>query len=368
MSGKEMISSRQFMCIVMLFCIGSAILIVPATVASYAKQDAWIATIIGGAATLGIIWLYMAVGSINPTMTLIELNDKLLGKPFGKLVSLLLFFLTFIGGPVPLLYQVGNFITTQIMPETPIQAILITFALILIMGVRLGLETLAKSSEILLLWFMFLFVTLVLFVSPEMKIEQIQPVLEAGIKPTLPAALYFVAITALPMIVLLTIFPSHVNNFRKARKAFFIGNLFGVIVLVIVISLCILVLGADLTTRNLYPSYALAKKVSVGRFLQRIEAIMAFMWFISLFFKLALYFYTTSICVAKVFGLKDYRPLVISLGGIMITLSLIQFPTTIYLNTNNIEFWVPFITIAGFLYPLLLLVIARFQERRNSHR
>ncbi|MDQ0493800.1 hypothetical protein QOZ95_001962 [Paenibacillus brasilensis] len=39
-----------------------------------------------------------------------------------------------------------------------------------------------------------------------------------------------------------------------------------------------LVLGPDITARNIYPGYALAKKISIGHFLQRIEAIMATMW------------------------------------------------------------------------------------------
>lgn len=364
MSEKEIISPRQFLMIVILYTIGSAILIVPSTLALYAKQDAWIAAIVGGVAGFFVIWLFIALGSLFPSMTLFEINEKLLGKWPGKLLSLLLFALIFIGGPVPVLYDVGNFMTSQMLPETPIQAIIITFALIVVFGVRLGLETIARASEILLIWFFFLFFLCVFFVIPQMKIEHMQPVLEAGLRPIYPAALYFLSISILPIIVLMAIFPAHVNRLTEAKKAFMLGNIIGVAVLLIIIALSIIVLGPDLTSRNLYPSYALTKKINVGQFIQRVEAIMAFMWFISLYLKLSIYFYATAVCIAKVFNLNHYRPLLLPLGGIMIILALVQFPNSIHEKSMDIGFWVPFMIIAGFIYPLLLLGLARIRKRR----
>ena len=37
--------------------------------------------------------------------------------------------------------------TTQVMPETPIESFLILFAGILVMGLRLGLEVIARTAE-----------------------------------------------------------------------------------------------------------------------------------------------------------------------------------------------------------------------------
>ena len=74
-------------------------------------------------------------------------------------------------------------------------------------------------------------------------------------------------------------------------------------VLFTIIALTILVLGPDITGRNLYPSYMLAK-INIGNFLQRIEAVMAVMWFITLFYRISLYFYAIAIGISQIFHIK----------------------------------------------------------------
>lgn len=362
-NGK--ISARQFTVLVILYTIGSAIVVVPSAVASFAKQDAWIAGIIGVGVGLLLIWLYNAVGNLFPHMTLIKLNEKLLGKWVGKAVSFLFITTLFFGGPASVLFYLGNFITTQVMPETPIEAINILFVIIVVMGVRLGLETLARSAEILFPWFLILFVSLVIFVSPQIKVENLQPMLETGIKSILPATLSFLSITFLPLIVFLMIFPAYVNKSKESKKSFFIGGLIGGLVMIIIIALSISVLGADLTVRQIYPSYALAKKINVGNFLQRIEAIMAGLWFISLYFRLVLYFYAIVLALAQIFNLKDYRPLVLPLGMILVVASLVIYPNVIYTQTWDITTWIPYILTVGAFYPLLLLAIGLFRKKSN---
>jgi len=359
------ISVRQFMVLVTLYTIGSAILVIPSAIAAYAKQDAWIAAIVGVGAGLLLVWLYLAVGNLFPHMTLMELNEKLLGKWLGKTVSLLFTTTLFVSAPPFILFYLGNFMTTQILPQTPIQAINIFFAIIVVMGMRLGLETLARSAEILFPWFVLLFIGLVLFISPQIKLENLSPVLGTGVKPLLPATLSFLSIAYLPLVVFLMIFP-YVNQQQEARKAFFIGSLAGGLVMIIMIALAILVLGADITERQMYPSYALAKKINVGNFLQRIEAIMAVMWFISLYFKLTFYFYSAVVGFSQIFNLKDYRPLVLPFGMLLVVLSLIIVPNVVYGQTWDAKTWMPYSLTIGFLYPVLLLGVSACRKKRET--
>ncbi|AWX56378.1 hypothetical protein AB432_015620 [Brevibacillus brevis] len=93
--------------------------------------------------------------------------------------------------------------------------------------------------------------------------------METGFKPILPATLYFLSVVTLPLVVLLTIFPAQVNQLKDGQRSFFTGYIIGGIVMIVIITFCILVLGSDLTTRNQYPSYALAQKINVGNFLKQ---------------------------------------------------------------------------------------------------
>jgi spore germination protein KB len=140
----------------------------------------------------------------------------------------------------------------------------------------------------------------------------------------------------------------------------------GGLVLLVIISLSIFVLGQDLTVRNTFPSYALAKKINVGDFLQRIEVFMGFMWIISLYFRLSLYVYIAVAAMSQIFNLKDYRPLVLPIGLILVSLANIQYPNSVYDQYATITFWVPFSLIACVAYPLLLLGLASIRKARGS--
>lgn len=182
--------------------------------------------------------------------------------------------------------------TTHIMPETPIEVIHIVFISVIILVVRLGLENIGRASEIFLPWVIILFLLLVGFLSPKIKIDNIQPVLEGWIKPVVLAAFYFFSLQEL--VDCLMLFP-YVNRTKKARNALLAGTWIGGIFVIITTLLSTLVLGTDFTARNMYPSYTLAKQINVGNFLQRAEAILAVIWLITIFFKLAVWLGTVGL-------------------------------------------------------------------------
>jgi spore germination protein KB len=306
------------------------------------------------------------VGSLFPSLSFVLLNEKLLGKWLGKIVAFVFFGLFFLGGPVSNVYYIGNFMASQIMPDTPVQAINILFVIIVLFGVRLGLETIARTAELLFVLFLFLFVLQVLMITPQIKVDNIYPILENGIKPNLTGALMFIGNVTLPIVLLLMISPSQIIEQKKALKAFMIGNLLGGLVLFTIIMLNIFVLGQDLTIRNTFPSYALAKKINVADFLQRLEVLMAFMWIISLYFRLSLYLYVVVTAIGQIFNLKDYRPLVLPFGLILIPLAIIEYPNSVFDQYATIQYWIPFTLMAGVAYPLLLLGLGSIRKAREA--
>lgn len=363
---NEKISSSQFLVLVALFTIGTSILILPSGLAAEAKQDGWIAAIIGIGMGLLMVWAYTSLGDMCPQMTIIEINKYVFGKWIGSCISILFVFFSLINVP-PLLFYMGNFMITNMMPETPIVAFNIFFILVVIMGLRFGIETIARTGEIFFPWIVFLFIIQVLLIIPQIKMENIQPVLETGVKPLFRAALNLTATSHLSFIVLFMIYPSLVNNPQKAKKAFFIGTIIGGLVMIIISFLSIAVLGSDQTARHQYPSFTLAKKVSVGDIIERIEAVIATIWFFTIYFKMTLYFYGGVVGLAQLLKFKDYRPLLMPLGMIVTVFSLVVYPDTVYMSTWDVKTWIPFSLTFGFVLPLLLLVMAKL-KRNSSHQ
>lgn len=360
MLEKGKINSRQFTILVILFTVGTSILIQPSAIASAAKQDAWLSTILGSMFTLLLVLLFYAIGKRFSQMTLVEYSEVLLGKWLGKAVSILYCFLFFYFAWTNL-REIGEFLTTQIMPETPIEAIEILFLSIVVMGVRLGLEVLTRAGEIFFPWVIVLFLFLAINLMPDIKLENMQPIFEEGIKPILNGSIVFLGVPSLQLVLFLMIIP-FVEGSKGIRKSFLIGSFIGCMILIIVSLLTTLVLGADLTSRQIYPSLALAKKITLGGVLERLESIMVGIWFLTLYFKLTLGFYASVLGFAQTFKLKEYRFLVMPMSMIMLVFSLVAYPNRAYFITFLREITPVYHLIFGLVLPFILLGIAYFRK------
>ncbi len=362
---KEVISSRQFTIITFLLSIGTAILIIPSSIASSSKQDAWIAASIGVVLSLLVVKLFVTLGDQTPTLNFIEANEKLLGRFFGKITVVGFLSLTlFAGGE--LLYFIGAFMKTEVMPETPTMAFALLFIIIIMYATYLGIENFARSAEILFPMFVLIFIFFVVSITPQIKFENIQPIMEASKTSILYSIIRFVSVFSFSLVMLLMIYPASVNVQQSSKKGFYIGMLLGGFVLVTLITLSILVLGPANTASRTFPSYALAQRISIGNFLQRIEIIMAFMWIVSIFIRTFMYFYTTVVGIAQIMKLKDHRPLILPMGIIMVGLSQIVHPDIVHSNIYNDEIWPIYAFVCTILLPILLLIVAVIRNRKSQ--
>lgn len=363
MNNVEIISNRQIFILTILYIIGSSILLIPSLLALYAKQDAWISAIIGTVASIGIAWWYDRVHQLDTSKDLIEFFELAFGKWLGKGVGLLFLILPLFLS-VLLLWNIGDFMVTQILPDTPIQAIFIMFIYVVIYGVRKGIEVLARSSEIFFPWIMGLAIIMILLLIPQYDVKNILPIyVEEGIQPILAGTYQMLGFPFFEMVIFLMLFPHRTQPGSK-NKGFFFGIATGGIILSLFTFMCILVLGAEMSTRRTFPIYVLCKKISIGHFLERIEIIIAVIWFLSIYFKLAINFYVLAIGLKKIFSLNSYRPLTYPLGMLIISLTLITIPNSIMVFNINTKVSTAFIaTFSVIFLPLVYIRLKYFKKR-----
>lgn len=364
---EEIISARQYTIIVILYSIGTAILIIPSSLASEIKQDAWIAAIVGVILSILVIKLFISLGNKTPDLSFVEANERILGKFIGKFTSISFITLTFLSAS-ELFYFIGIFMQTVVMPETPTVAFVILFTIVIMYGSFLGIEVFARTTEFIFPLFLLLFIIFVIFVSPDINVKNIQPIFETSTMSLLFGAFYFMSFFSFPLIVLLMIFPSAINEHQSTQKGFYLGTIAGGLILTIIIALSILVLGATITSLKIFPSYTLAKNISVGNFLQRVEMIMAFLWIITIFVRSFLYFYASVKGIAQILNIKDHRPLILPLGMISIVLSQIIHPNTIHSSYYNRDIWPLFSLTVTILLPLLLLFVAKLRNIKCAEK
>lgn len=361
---KEKISPKQFMFLVIMFSLGSAVLFLPSVIANAAKQDAWISAIVGTIAGGILVLMYSQLHNLHPDKGYMECVTGVLGKWFGGLINIitLLYFFTL---AVILLWDIGNFLVTQILVGTPIEVTLILFMSTVIYGVRKGIENLARTAEIFIPWVLLLTIFYLLFLIPEIEIRNTLPILEHGIKPVIHGGSLMFAFPFLELLVFLTITPN-VNKKESITKVLLLGVLISGFILFITILYCIFVLGAEITSNHLFPLYTLGKIISIGGFLERIEIIIAIIWFLSIYFKLSITFYFIVVGISNVAKLKDYRQMTFPVGLLLVVMTPIMITSSLFLQTFDVEVFYPLTYIVGLVFPLIVYVVALIKKRKHK--
>ncbi|MFJ7729242.1 endospore germination permease [Neobacillus sp. NPDC097160] len=360
MKLNHTIGVHQFTVLVIFFGVGTSILIAPASLAADAKQDAWISSIIGFALGVFQLAIYIALANRFPQKTLIEVNELVFGKWVGKIFSFFyisFFFVLCVG----LLGDIGNFLTTEVLPETPIDFIMASLLVVVIFATRLGLVVIARGAEIFFPWVIFMFGLLVLMLVPQIELRKIQPVLENGFLPVLKAAFPFTSLQE--FVVMMMLYPFVIKS-QKTAKAFYFGYTFSGVVLIIIMLLCILVLGPGLTAENIYPSFSLAKKVNIANFFERVEVIIGGLWFITITFKLIITFYATLLGTSQLLRFKSYEFMTVPVAIFLIVTVLTSYTNIVFVMDFLDRVWPSYAYTFLIILPLLTLIMAWIGKKK----
>ncbi|GMK45324.1 GerAB/ArcD/ProY family transporter [Paenibacillus glycanilyticus] len=361
MQRIEKISNRQLMVLVFLYTVGSTILIIPSGLAEIAKQDAWIGALAGVVIGGGTVVLYILLWRLFPGKTFVGICEAVFGKWIGALISVMFMFYSFIGSTTVMFYS-GNFFKINFLPHTPFPLINILIATVVVVGVRMGLETIARTSELMLPWVLILLAVLVFTLLQEINLEYMLPVFEVGWKSVFWAGFSFAGTAFMPIVFLFAVFPS-VLNADKARTGMYFAAILGGGCVVVITLLCILILGPNITSRSMFPSYALVKKISIGNFFQRVEVIMAGLWFVTTYIKTTFYFYGWVSSLAEILKLNNYRSLTLPCGILMIVFSFVVYPDVVYMQYWDSTIFPPYILTMGILVPLILWMVGVSKQK-----
>lgn len=360
---KVKISSRQFTLLVIMYTMGSSVLLIPSTLATFAKNNAWISSIVGLIIGLLFILLYVKISTVYPDKTFVEINRIVFGRWIGNLSSILFLFPIFVM-TAGNLREIGDFFTTQVMIETPIHAIHLLILVAAIYVIRRGLEVMARTCEIFFPWTGASLIILILFLIPEMEIKNLDPNFAKGIGPILGAVYPYLCLPFNQLVVFLMILP-YVNNVSKGRKGYFIGGIIGGLGIIVITVMCLAVLGVDFTGRNLYPTYVLGKMISIGDFFERIEILVAISWVFSIFFKLIVNMFVLLFGISQILKMNDFKPLIFLSGFLLMVYSLVNYPNIIYFK-ETVLIWIPFAMTFFFLLPLLVYIVAFIKTKMNK--
>lgn len=348
------IDSRQAILLLLTLVSPSAILVLPNPITGVAKQDALLSmafAIIGG---LVIALLIAGLGRRFPQKNIFEYPELILGRVLGKIVTLL-YVLWFIHLEIIVYGEFGFFINATILPNTPPIAFHLPVTLLSVYLVRQGLEVLARVNQ-LFTAIALLPVTLVITLGvTNMDLTRLLPFFDRGLSATLHGAV--LPVSFLGEIILLAVFIPFLKQPRQASRIAVWGILANGFLVALGIVYSIASIGVEQTTFHFYPFYTAIRIISVGDFLERLESIVAIVWIMGGQLKVSLIRYASTLGSAQCLGLKDYRPLALPIGVLVLAGWSLISGSSVDLMEFGANTWPFYASIFEIGIPALLLIV-----------
>jgi len=358
---KEIISNKQAISIMVLFITGSSIVL---GTAKEAKGDLWLAIIMSLICGLIVALIYARILSIFPQKDFFDAVIFVFGKSFGSVICILYIWFSFhLASLVLVNYQ--YFIGVIGLSETPEIVISISIMVLVIWGVKEGMEMLGRwASLFVIILFCLVFVTIP-FLIPMMDMKNLQPFLYDGIKPVIAASLSTFTFPFAETVMFLGILSS-LNSKKSYYKVYTLGILFGGVIIFFTAVSEMLVLGPSGYEAYNFPAYVAVSMINIKEFITRIEIIVATIFIIGGFVKISV---CTLVCcrgIARLFSFEDYRFFVTPIGILIIITGISNYGSIMEMSEWIGETWNYYALLFQVILPIIILIGAEIKVRNKK--
>ena len=356
---KEVISERQGIVLIILYIIGSSVLI---GIGVQAKQDAWVAVILAIIAAILIFLMFARILALYPGKDLFDILIVVFGKYLGKLLSIPFIWFTFHLGTL-VIRNFSEFTNITVFPDTPVVLMLSFFSILSIWGVKAGIEVLGRWSELFVIIVIALILLITVLGITQMDIERIKPILSNGFSPVFKGA--FGAFTfPFGEVVVFTMVFSNITKNSNYNKIFLIGLAIGGLMLVISVLRNLLILGANEVESVYFPSNISAGVVHIGELLQRLELIVTINFIVGVFVKATICLLAVCKGITKIFNFDDYRFIVTPVTFLMFSFSFFIYGSTMEMADWAFKTWPYYSIIFELILPFFIFIVIEIKNRK----
>lgn len=360
---KETISFVEGFSMLTLFIMGSTLIL---GAAPEAKRDKWIAIIIATLVSIIIVSAYSKIATTFPGKTIFDIFELLLGKIFGKILTILyIWYFLHLGSLV--MRNFGEFMNVLAMPETPIFISIICIGVLCIWVVKSGIEVLARTSKVLFITCIAVIIIIQFCTIPILDISNIKPIVENGWIPIIDGAFSTISFPYAESIV----FMGALYCIEKKNLVYkvYISSVIIAGIFILVIALRnLFVLGESVVEGLYFPAYLAVSKINIGDFIQRVEGSVSIVFAAGVFVKISLCLLAASNGIAKLFNLKDYRSVVIQTGLIMSYLAYFVYDSIMEMSYWATKIYKYYAFPFQIIIPLIMLIVIEIKVKRNKHK
>jgi spore germination protein len=361
---SELITPIQLSFIIISTMLGVSMLSLPRFVVKGAGIGAPFASFVGVfVAFIGLLAV-VHLGKRFPKKTVIGYNETILGKPLGRLFSVLIivFFALLMGLEAR---QYAEVVAGSLLPNTPIQ---VAIFLIISLCATTGFQNVSTFAYIHFFYMPLIIIPPIVVLFPAIKdfeIYHLTPIL--GNNPTLMEFIgggLVVTKVILNFFVISMVIP-FMRNPKKCVKSGIWGFWIGSMIVVFIVTVSVGVFGEGEILEMFWPTLILGRMVHIpAEILARIDSILLVSWIYGVFTTLLSYYFVIVRGIGELFRFFNYR--IISFIGLPIVFIIALLPQDIYELYDyilSLTFYGIILTIG---YPVFLLLVATIRKKGGA--
>ena len=353
------LTRRQAIAILMMFNFGSSVVM---GVSTGAGQDSWIALILGTLISMPLVLMYGRIISLNPEMNLFEILENRLGKVLGKLACVIMtWYALHLSALV--LRNFSEFIQVSSLLETPQFPVLAIMTLTVCALVTKGGKALGKWAVATLPFVLFIVVITVVFSLGVMNFDYILPMFDHPFGKIAEEAFAIFSFPFAETVVFLGI-ADCVRKEDRPERIYLIGILLSAAILLVIILRNLFIFGPAVVAMEYFPSYTAVRIINIGDFLTRIEGSISINFMLAGITKIALCLITASRGMAALFGVKDWRSLVVPSGLLAVALASILYGNIMEMF-GFIKYYPYYAIPFEIVIPVLLWAVSEIRARKE---
>lgn len=293
------ISARNIGCMITIVSLCSVLMTGFGTIG----QDMWLSVIASIIMSVPLILMFARIAKVNPGLGLFEIIDRHFGKVIGAILTgLLSWYALHVSTLVTSNFT--EFVSTISLEHTPKAFIII--GMITVGGILAASKTMVMGRWSLIV---FIIVTCNLVVTvpaalPSMHISNLKPVMEHSLAEIFSTGFSLGSIAFFETVLVLVVFGS-LKSDDKPTKAYLFGIGWGFLLILLVIIRNIMVLGREMVTISVFPSYITARVTSPDDFIEHIESIVSFNLILLGITKISICIRAAAVGVAKILKMED---------------------------------------------------------------
>ena len=306
---KVQITNGMFMAIIINVVYSKSIGFTQGSMAREVGNDIWISTLFASILAAVIMAVTVNVMKRFPNDSLSQQGSKLLGKWFGKGVSVMIFsffLLAFVGIMATFTYHLKDYF----LPEAPTWIFFFIALLAGSYGIYFGIEIVGRMALIGLFSILTLNILLLLGSFQHFDINELLPLTQSGLLSDLIASRHHLADWAVPIMMSLVVLPM-VKNKQKWTRTSLVSILFGTFFIILWPVLETGVLSAEVTGQYIISCMQMARSAQIGLYIHRYEMIMIALFAVSLLTQVMISLFCAADSLRNILNFKDYRPLII---------------------------------------------------------